>query len=464
MALLAIFALGAIFLIGRALLVPPSTYRKARVESLAYESDFPTPGGLGAFAASCFKIIDWFHVTALHQQCDPVAFKNKKIGEIESLAERHEVGEILHDLIQKDGAGSWPPNANHDNSTWPAALRAYMDIYLEMAPLLPQATPSLDDEVNVARISAFRLRFQDLLRERVDVVAVTKLLVAVSAGGWAELPRDVYNAFYCCIASSRHAYRWATIPVVKAAQIEKAVNLPIELREPWTLMQQHFGCASEAGNNTSNLVLKFDTNGTYNYEINSGMATNVLAGEETFARIFYDVEVFGVPIYCDMVHAIVAFSRSDTAACAQHVANMTSQLRLVTGSYMENMHDKVIAQSVWLSKIQGFYGWGIGYFDADENAWEKFDGLSGNQVLLFQALDAFLGIDQYLSARDQERNVPRRQRDLCHALRKYSFRGVLSDGGEDENVHRILRDFDAILKRLRVRCWSGATVYEVAMC
>lgn len=39
--------------------------------------------------------------------------------------------------------------------------------------------------------------------------------------------------------------------MVKAAQIEKAVNLPIELREPWTLMQQHFGCASEAGNNSA---------------------------------------------------------------------------------------------------------------------------------------------------------------------------------------------------------------------
>ena len=201
----------------------------------------------------------------------------------------------------------------------------------------------------------------------------------------------------------------------------------------------------------STLVLKFDPTGKYVYQINAGMAPEVLAGEEAFARIFYDVEVLSVPIYRDMVHAIVDFSRGDTAACAKHVANITSQLRLVTGSYMNNMHEKVISQSIWLSKIQGFYGWGIGHFDADENEWEKYDGLSGNQVLLFQALDAFLGIDQYLSPRDQERNVPRRQREVCHALRKHSFRGLLGDLEYDDNVAEILRNIEAILKRLRVR-------------
>ena len=81
----------------------------------------------------------------------------------------------MNDMIQKDGAGTWPPNANHDKMIWPMALRPYMNIYLEMAPLLPQATPSLNDQVNVARISAFRQRFGELLQERVNLVEVTKV-------------------------------------------------------------------------------------------------------------------------------------------------------------------------------------------------------------------------------------------------------------------------------------------------
>lgn len=70
-------------------------------------------------------------------------------------------------------------------------------------------------------------------------------------GQWVQFPREIFNALYCCIASSRHAYRWATIPIVKVAQLEKEVDIPIELVEPWVLMQRHFGCTSEAGNNST---------------------------------------------------------------------------------------------------------------------------------------------------------------------------------------------------------------------
>lgn len=181
------------------------------------------------------------------------------------------------------------------------------------------------------------------------------------------------------------------------------------------------------------------------------MAPEIQSGEEAFARIFHDIEMIGVPIYRDMLHAIIDFSRSDTAACAKHVASIASELRVVMGTYMDNMHDKVIAHSIWLSRIQGFYGWGIGHFDAEKNEWERYDGLSGNHILLFQALDVFLGIEQYLSRRDQERSLPRRQRELCHALKKHSFRGRLREMEHDGDVVEILRNFDEILKRLRVR-------------
>lgn len=180
------------------------------------------------------------------------------------------------------------------------------------------------------------------------------------------------------------------------------------------------------------------------------MAPIVTKGEESFARIFHSVEVLGLPIYHAMVLSIITFSRGDTASCARHVSTITSQLRFVLNSYFDNLHDDKIARSVWLSHVQGFYAWGVGNYDDSTGEYDKFDGLSGNQVLLFQALDAWLGIEQYLSQRDQERNVPVRQRALCQALAKHSFRGRISENTTDIHEAQIFKDFTEIVKRLRV--------------
>lgn len=133
--------------------------------------------------------------------------KEDKVKDIMRLAKDHETAARLADLIQKDGAGSWPPRANHDHSTWPAALRPYREVYEEMAPLLPAAEVSLDDGANEARINFFRSNFRKLLSERVNLQEVTELFEAAEAGRWEVFPRDAYNAFYCCIAWCRHAYR-----------------------------------------------------------------------------------------------------------------------------------------------------------------------------------------------------------------------------------------------------------------
>jgi len=134
----------------------------------------------------------------------PGGTNQEKIGDIIALADCHETAARLADLISKDGAGTWPPRVN---LVWPAAVRPYMDIYHEMAPLLPAATASLDDEVNRDRIDRFRGRFAKLLAERVDLAEVTRLLDAADSGRWDVFPRDAYNAFYCCVAWCRHAYR-----------------------------------------------------------------------------------------------------------------------------------------------------------------------------------------------------------------------------------------------------------------
>jgi hypothetical protein len=143
--------------------------------------------------------------TRLHQQDKASTESNEDIiKEVMGLAEYHETAARLADLIKRDGAGVWPPRAS---LTWPTAIRPYLDIYHEMAPLLPAATVSLDDEVNTERIDNFRSRFSKLLNDRVNLVEVTRLLDAADAGRWDVFPRDAYNAFYCCIAWCRHAYR-----------------------------------------------------------------------------------------------------------------------------------------------------------------------------------------------------------------------------------------------------------------
>ncbi|OTB00861.1 hypothetical protein M426DRAFT_323976 [Hypoxylon sp. CI-4A] len=392
------------------------------------------------------KVLTW---EGGSKKAEPTSTTNsQKIEEIKALAECHETAAVVAEMIHKDGAGSWPPRANHADSTWPAPLRTYKEIYFELAPLLPKATASIDDDVNRQLVADFRARFAKLLRDRIDLPQVIKLLQAAEAGRWDVIPRDTYNAFYCCIASCRHAYRWATIPVVKVAQLEKVVHLPPELVEPWTYLQRQFGCDSDAGNNTSNLVLNFDHRGNHVFKINTGMAPIVTQGEEGFARIFYDVEFLGVSIYHDLVLATISWARGDKQATLRHMSGITAQLRPLLGSYYDNMHDQKIAQSVWLSRVQGFFGWGVGYIDEASNEWVKFDGLSGNQVPLFQALDAFLGIEQYLSDLDMRRNVPTRQRALSVAFRKHTFRHFLNLN--DDIEARIAAEFNEIAKRLRL--------------
>ncbi|KAK4040495.1 hypothetical protein C8A01DRAFT_15655 [Parachaetomium inaequale] len=373
----------------------------------------------------------------------------ERIKEVADLTEYHETAACLADLVRQDGAGSWPPRANHTHSTWPAALRPYKEIYHEMAPLLAAVNISLDDDVNRQRVTHFRSRFQQLLSERVNLGEVTQLLEAADAGRWDVFPRDVYNAFYSCIAWCRHAYRWGTIPAVKVAQLEKTVSLPPELTTPWTSLQSHFGLSSDAGNMMANLVLNFAAppSGEYVYRINTGLPEEVTASEESFARVAHDMEALALPVYCDVVGAIVSFARGDLPACLARVRAVAAQLRPVLGSYYEKVHDGKIARSVWLSRVQGFYAWGAGREDPVSGKWEVFDGLSGNQVLLFQVLDAFLGMEPYLTREVLERNVPRLQREFCAAVGRHAFRKLLGDEGVEG---RIREEMAEIVKRLRL--------------
>jgi hypothetical protein len=127
-----------------------------------------------------------------------------RIQDLKNLRHSHSTASVLAELVKKDGAGAWPPKANHDS--WPMALRPYKDIYLEFVPLLSATEPS-PDEVNNSRHSEFRLVMRKLLTARINVTRVKAILESVEAEDWSDISREAYNGLYCCIAVCRHAYR-----------------------------------------------------------------------------------------------------------------------------------------------------------------------------------------------------------------------------------------------------------------
>ncbi len=100
-----------------------------------------------------------------------------------------------------------------------------------------------------------------------------------------------------------NVFRWGTIPVVKVAQIEKIVDFPHALNVPWLYLQRSFGVKADSGNNTSNVLHNFNEKGERVYKINAGMSDVITSSEETFFRMFYDLEV------------LVSFSSVDILSC-----------------------------------------------------------------------------------------------------------------------------------------------------
>jgi hypothetical protein len=150
------------------------------------------------------------------------------------------------------------------------------------------------------------------------------------------------------------------------------------------------------------------------------------------------------PIYYEMIRAVISFEEKNKESCVIHLENITFRLRHLLRVFYENLKESRISHSVWLSYVQGFQGWGVGRMIDGE--FIKYDGLSGNHVLFFQALDAFLGMDRYLTDENMIRYIPANQRKLCIALKKHSFRNKLKEHGD----MKIEAEIKTIVNHLRV--------------
>ena len=150
-----------------------------------------------------------------------------------------------------------------------------------------------------------------------------------------------------------------------------------------------------------------------------------------------------------MVRAIIYFDDDDKSSCLNHIENISLRVRHLLLIFYENLTESRVSHSVWLSYVQGFQGWGVGRMVDGE--FIKYDGLSGNHVLFFQALDAFLGINRYLSDENMTRYIPVNQRKLCLALKKHSFRDKLK-GCSDMQIEDEIKK---IVNQLRVSFFSN---------
>jgi len=105
--------------------------------------------------------------------------------------------------------------------------------------------------------------------------------------------------------------------------------------------------------------------------------------------------------------------------------------------------------------VQGFQGWAAG--EIIDGVYVEYDGLSGNQLPFFHIVDAFVGLDPYLSEENMLRYIPLSQRKLSISLRKHSFRHKAKLAGDIE----IETEMEKIVKQLRV-CLLVCPAYNYA--
>jgi hypothetical protein len=149
-----------------------------------------------------------------------------------------------------------------------------------------------------------------------------------------------------------------------------------------------------------------------------------------------------------MVDAIVAFEENRKADCLRSLQQLKPRLDKIYQLFYEGLVDAKISRKVWLSYCQGFQGWGVGRVIDGRHV--KYDGLSGNHALIFQAIDAFFGMERYLIDENMVRYIPVRQREFTSVLRRHSIRAQIEKGQCEE----IRAEIDKLVQAMRVSSLS----------
>jgi hypothetical protein len=155
-----------------------------------------------------------------------------------------------------------------------------------------------------------------------------------------------------------------------------------------------------------------------------------------------------------MVEAIVAFEENRKADSLRRLQQLKPKLDKIYQVFYDGLVDAKVSRKVWLSYCQGFQGWGVGRVIDGRHV--KYDGLSGNHVLIFQAIDAFFGMERYLIDENMIRYIPVRQREFTSVLRRHSIRAQI-EKGEDEEIRA---EIGKLVQAMRVSSLSYTILFS----
>ncbi|KAE9400964.1 hypothetical protein BT96DRAFT_992517 [Gymnopus androsaceus JB14] len=324
-------------------------------------------------------------------------------------ADQYPVAAALGDLLLNSG-NSWPPKATHAES-WPSALKPYHTVYQRVAPFLPVHESSLDDAENRLLIDKTRALVVALLEEEVYIPDVCETLEECSSDS-EMMHMSGWLGFYSCLASLRHAYRWAVLPVVREAQNEISLQLPRELDIPWPYIQRRLGITSPGGSMSSNSYYNLNARREIVYRITTGMSEEHNRTELWNSLLFVEVEDKALPVYRHIAKAAQSFEIDDFRAFKH---------------FYENMNDFNLVPSLWLPYCQGFQGWTL----------EGINGVSGGQNILIRTLDSFLGIRPWPTDEEEALHLPLAQRNWLNCLRELDIRALAQEKGNEEVIEQL---------------------------
>lgn len=154
-------------------------------------------------------------------------------------------------------------------------------------------------------------------------------------------------------------------------------------------------------------------------------------------------------MYYQIVNSISQYQARDREACLTSLQAIVKLIRHPIKIYYDTLVDSKISRSVWMAYCQGFQGWAAG--ELINGVYVEYDGLSGNQLLFCQVIDAFLSLEPYLTEQNRHRYIPVRQRQFSDSVSKHSFRRTAIKA-EDEEIEAEMRK---IVKQMRVGVSHG---------
>lgn len=223
--------------------------------------------------------------------------------------------------------------------------------------------------------------------------------------------------------------------MVREAQIEISISFPLELDEPWLVLQRHFGFTSPGGGLSTCLYFNtrgVDINFKPFYSSVHGLPQLHQKTADWDARLFLETEhrVSRIPT---TLHPVLTADQSlpmyrliaeTISACGSFAGDcpldaLTSLKEANTvfqntyRFFFENMKDVNISHALWLAYLQGYTGWALRGADG-----VVVSGVSGGHSLTIRTLDAFLGILPVPSAAEEALHLPVAQRNWLRSLRE----------------------------------------------